>query len=81
MAKVILLDSERQAFLEAIHAVQDCGAQHICIMVNLAEGDEEFFFWGHPAKIYQMLALAQAHIIQNHPLLDECSYQSYREGE
>jgi hypothetical protein len=70
MAKVILLDSERRAFVEALQAIQKTQVQHICVTVYHDDGDEEFLFWGHPAKIYQMLSLAKAHIIQTQPLLE-----------
>jgi hypothetical protein len=77
MGKVILMDSEKQAFAEALQAVSDTTVEHMLVVTHRGEEEEEFFFFGHPAKIYQMLALAQAHIIQTHPLLEVCECETY----
>jgi len=69
-AKVIMLDSSRRAFLETVNAIKAPDVKHVCLVVHRGEEEEEYFFWGHPAKIYQMLSLAQAHIVQSQPLLE-----------
>lgn len=73
MGKVIRLESDRDVFQRALLALQDVKYKHIIVIVSAENHLEELYFYGHPAKVYQLTALAQAHIVQNYPLMESGS--------
>lgn len=73
MSNVIQLDNDRAVFTKALLALQDVKYKHILVIVAAENGAEELYFFGKPAIVYQLAALAQAHIVQTYPLMESGS--------
>jgi hypothetical protein len=72
MGKVIHIDRDLQEMFEKLEALKGYDIHSLCVVATHGKGMEEFFFVGAPAMIYQALALAQGHILQNYSLMDGC---------
>jgi hypothetical protein len=83
MGKVVHIDRDIQEMFDKLEELKRNDIQSICVVCSHTKGVEEFFFLGTPGVIYQTLALAQAHILQNYSLMDdcECGYEGAEEDE
>ncbi len=72
MGQLVHLDREMEIMFKKIEKLRNKRIRGMVVAV-VHEGDEleEFYFCGNPTAIYQSLALAQAHILQNFSLMDE----------
>lgn len=71
MGKVVHMDREMGKVFELIDGLQKERLRNIAVIVTKENGYEEFFFCGHPGNIYQSLALAKGHLLQNFVLMEE----------
>lgn len=81
MGKVVHLDREMGRVFELMEDLQKERIRNIAIVVTKESGYEEFFFCGHPGNIYQSLALAQGHLLQNFALMDDCETDGEEQGD
>lgn len=72
MGKVVHIDRDIQEMFDKLEDLKASEIHSICVVCSHGKGTEEFFFLGTPALIYQSLALATGHILQNYSLMEGC---------
>jgi len=81
MGKVVHIDRDLQEMFDKLDELKGNDIHSLCVVATHGKGMEEFFFIGGPAMIYQSLALAMGHILQNYSLMDGCECDCECEGE
>lgn len=71
MGKVLMMDREMGKIFELIDGIRTEKIRNIAVVVTKEDSSEEFFFCGHPGNIYQSLALATGHLLQNFQLMED----------
>lgn len=69
MTKIIRLDREKEAIEKALSALKQLPVRQLVVCAEFTDRPEEVIFYGHPKKIFQLLALAQFQIGFRFPLM------------